>query len=128
MKYIRIIIQVLGFLGAAFAGYGFLNASAHMAGTFLAGIAPLWFALSIIAILGALIILLGWFGKFNKWAKRIVAVLMIVGVIGCVGIPIIVMAVPHVVVAYAVGFLGVLLTKKKVEDVISEGRQSDSEV
>ena len=127
MKYARIIFQVIGFLAAAFSGYGFLNASAHMAGTFLAGIAPLWFALSAIAILGALIILFGWFGKFNKWAKWIVAVLMIIGVIGCVGIPIIVMAVPHVVVAYVLGFVGVLLTTKKSEGTSSQIMEPESE-
>ena len=115
MKYVRIVFQVIGFCAAAFAGYGFLNASVAMANSFLAGVAPLWFALSAVAVLGALIILFGWFGKFNKWAKRIVAVLMVLGVGGCVGIPIILMAVPHVVVAYVLGLVGVLLTTKKTE-------------
>ena len=88
----------------------------EMANSILAASAPTWFGLGAIAICGAIVILLGWFGKYNKWIKRIMALLMIVGLIGCASIPLILHGLPHLVAAYFLGFVGVILTKEKIID------------
>ena len=119
MKNLSKTFIVIGFLSSAYAGIEFLYSGMKMANSILAASAPTWFGLGAIAICGAIVILLGWFGKYNKWIKRIMALLMIVGLIGCASIPIILHGLPHLVAAYFLGFVGIILTKdKKIDDEI----------
>ena len=119
MKNLSKTFIVIGFLSSTYAGIEFLYSGMKMANSILAASAPTWFGLGAIAICGAIVILLGWFGKYNKWIKRIMALLMIVGLIGCASIPIILHGLPHLVAAYFLGFVGIILTKdKKIDDEI----------